>query len=399
MKYIIGGVAFSGNKGASGMLTALRQNISAADKNADIAVMSYYPKSDADLADGMQILDGSPKAVLLRFLPALLCGIARKLHLPKIFWRHGIFKLLSETDYFLDAAGISFVDGREKFTVFNILTILPALCCGCKVIKVSQALGPFKHFSNRMMAKIILPRIDLIIARGKQTAEYLTGLKLNNVQQFSDVAFSMQCTDEDQAAADALLGDICRKKALIGISPSQVVFNLCRKSGKDYCSELEKTVRALAESGNMLVLFPHSARQFSAKTHNNDLPLLKNIAGRIGDLENVLVIDRELDAEVLRMLIGRMDILIASRFHAIVSAMAVGVPAVVIGWSHKYAEVLEPFNLDNFVMPYASFESGKVIAMAEELLRNRSEISSHINQCTADIRQDNQRFFERFKTN
>lgn len=399
MKYIIGGVAFSGNKGASGMLTALMQNIADADKNAEFAVMSYYPKSDAVHAGKVQILDGSPQAVLLRSLPALWGYLARKLHLPEAWWKRGTLKTLAEADYFLDAAGISFVDGREKFTVFNILTILPALQCKCKVIKVAQALGPFNNLTNRIMAKAILPHIETIVARGKQSAGYLAELKLKNVEEFSDVAFSMQCTADDKAQADELLSAIPDNKRIIGISPSVVVFKLCSKAGKDYCAELEKTVRSLAQSGDALVLFPHSARQFSAKTHNNDLPLLKNFARRISDLENVTVIDRELEAGVLRMLISRMDVLVASRFHAIVSAMAAGVPAVVIGWSHKYAEVLEPFALDNFVMPYDRFSSQEVTAMTGELLNDRATVSKRITECAERIRQDNQGFFARFSTN
>lgn len=399
MKYIIGGVAFSGNKGASGMLTALMQNIAQTDKNASFAVMSYYPKSDASHAGNVDIIDGSPKAVLLRFLPSLWAGLARKLHLPEACWKHGTIKTLAEADYFLDAAGISFVDGREKFTVFNILTILPSLLLGGKVIKVAQALGPFKNLSNRLMAKLILPHIESIIARGRRTAEFLAELKLKNVEEFSDVAFSMQCTSEDQAAAAALLDNIPENKTVIGISPSQVVFKLCRKAGKDYCGELEKTVRLLSDAGHVLVIFPHSARQESLKTHNNDLPLLKEFVRQLGDLQNVIVIDRELEAGVLRQLISRMDVLVASRFHAIVSAMAVGVPAVVIGWSHKYAEVLEPFALDEFVMPYDSFVAHQAADMTQKLLDDREAVSRRIKECSDNIRQHNQGFFARFSTN
>ena len=399
MKYAIGGAAFSGNKGASGMLISLMQNIAHYDPDAEFYVLSYYPKSDIPLCGDAILLNGSPKACLIRFPFALWTGFARFLHLPRCFWKHGAIGKIADCDFFLDAAGISFSDGRDKFTIFNILTILPALVTGRRVIKVSQALGPFRKWSNRLLARLFLPRLEMIAARGDKTAEYLKELKLTNVERFSDVTFSLECSADDQKAADELLKEIPSGKTIIGISPSQVVYQLCSEAGKDYLGELETVVRELSRRGLHCVIFPHSARFHTDKRHNNDLPVLREFAARLAGLGNVTVIDRELDARVLRMLIGRMTLLLASRFHAIVSAMAVGVPTVAAGWSHKYAEVLAPFAMDRQVMAYDAFTAEKALAALDELMAHRDEIGKRI-QTTADgIRRDNQRFFERFKTN
>ena len=399
MKYVIGGVAFSGNKGASGMLISLMQNIRHYDPEAEFSVLTYYPGSDANQCGNAALLNGSPQACLIRFPLALWANLARLLHLPRCFWKYGTLGKIADCDFFLDAAGISFSDGREKFTLFNILTIYPALAVGCPVIKVSQALGPFRKRSNRLMARLILPRLKTIVARGDATAAYLKELKLANVERFSDVAFSLECSPDDQKAADELLKEIPPDRTIIGISPSQVVYKLCREAGKDYLGELEKTVRELSRRNIHCVLFPHSARANTVKRHNNDLPVLREFAERLAGLEHLTVIDRELDARVLRMLIGRMTVLLASRFHAIVSAMAVGVPTVVVGWSHKYAEVLAPFAMDRHVMAFDAFTAEKALAAIDEQLTHRDGISAKIRTAADAIRRDNQRFFERFKVN
>lgn len=399
MKYAIGGVAFSGNKGASGMLLSLMQNIRHYDPAAEFFVLTYYPRSDVPLCGDATLLNGSPKACLLRFPFALWAGFARVLHLPRCFWKHGVLGKLADCDFFLDAAGISFSDGRNKFTIFNILTFYPALAVGCPVIKVSQALGPFRKWSNRLLARIFLPRLKTIAARGEKSAQYLNELNLTNVERFSDVAFSLECSADDQKAADELLKEIPAGRTLIGISPSQVVCKLCREADRDYLGELETVVRELSRRGFHCVIFPHSARAHTDKRHNNDLPVLREFAARLAGVGNVTVIDRELDARVLRMLIGRMDVLLASRFHAIVSAMAVGVPTVVAGWSHKYAEVLAPFAMDRQVMAYDAFTAEKALTALDELLAHRDEISKRLRTTADAIRKDNQRFFERFKTN
>ena len=392
MKYCLGGAAFSGNKGASGMLTALIQNIRHNDPDAKFAVLSYYPHADRKEHHGedIEILDGSPLAVVGNFFRLALY----KLHMPC----GRDLRKITECDRFLDAAGITFVDGRVKFTIFNILTFIPALAAGIPVIKVSQAMGPFDGALNRLLAKIFLPRLKTIVARGDRSAQYLQELGLNNVERFSDVAFSLECSEADDRAAAALLPPLEGKK-IIGFSPSRVVFGLCDKAGVDYLGELEKVIRTLAQEGFHCVIFPHSARSNTEKQHNNDLPLLRLLARRLEGAENVTIIDRELSAGVLRRLIARCELLVASRFHAIISAMATGVPATVIGWSHKYAEVLEPFELENFVHPYTEFSADGTLNAVHEIIRSRDELSKKI-QCTADaIKADNQRFFSRFKTN
>ena len=393
MKYCIGGAAFSGNKGASGMLTALMQNIRRYDPEAQFAVLSYYPKTDRQgpHRNDAEIWDGSPRAAVKNFFRAGLY----KLHLPGC----SAIRRIAECDFFLDAAGISFADGREKFTCFNILTFLPALAAGVPVVKVSQALGPFRHPLNRFLARRFLPRMSLIAARGDQTAGHLAELGLRNVERFPDVAFSLECSDEDDRSAAGLLPETSGDGPVIGISPSQVVYGLCRQARVDYLGELAKLVRVLSARGCHCVLFPHSAREGVEKTHNNDLPLLRRFAAGLDASPKITVIDRELDAGVLRRLIARCDLLVASRFHAIISAMATGVPAVVIGWSHKYAEVLSAFQLERFVQTYADFSAERTLELIGGILGSRDELSRNILARAAALREENQRFFARFRTN
>ena len=393
MKYVIGGAAFSGNKGASGMLTAVMQNIRRYDPEARFAVLSYYPETDrkGPHRNDAEIWDGSPRAVLGGFFRAGLF----KLHLPGAGW----IRQVAQCDYFIDIAGISFADGREKFTVFNILTFLPALAAGVPVVKVSQALGPFRNALNRFLARRFLPRMELVAARGGRTAAYLAELGLKNVERCPDAAFALECSEADDAAAAALFPERLPGGRVIGISPSQVVFGLCRKARVDYLGELTQLVRTLAARNCRCVLFPHSAREGTDKTHNNDLPLLRRFAAGLSDLPQVTVIDRELDAGVLRRLIARCDALVASRFHAIISAMAAGVPAVVIGWSHKYAEALEPFRLEKFVQPYGEFSADRALEMLEEILADRETLSRDILARSAALREESQRFFARFSVN
>ncbi len=393
--YFITGTAFTGNKGASGMATALIQNLQGADRN--FIVMSYYPASDANrpLPVACELADGSPAGVVKLFFPSLWALCCRALHLPGALWKHGLLKRLAEPEScVLDASGISFVDGREKFLIFNILTLFPALAAGTRIVKVAQAMGPFEHKLNRLCAKTVLPHLDWVVARGDQTRAFLEELHLRKVriEQFSDIAFSLRCTPEDARAATKILEHAAGRK-IAGISPSQVVWKLCESKGIDYLAVMREVTEALLADGYYCVVFPHSARENTGKTHNNDLILLKRFHAMLPENPSLLKLEAELEAGVLRELIGRFEFLVASRFHAIISAMATGVPAVVIGWSHKYQEVLAPFELAEFVLGYEDLTAAAVLDKVRKAAAERETLSTRITGCSAAIVADNERFF------
>jgi len=148
---IIGGT-FWGNRGAESMLTTtigvIRQNL----PNARFVVFSYYPKKDRSLVkdDRISILSAKPISLLFRhFFPAFFAAFLHKIKvdIPKNKF-FNIAKALSTSDLLLDIGGITFSDGREKFLPFNILTIWPAMILNVPVIKMAQAVGPFKHPIN-----------------------------------------------------------------------------------------------------------------------------------------------------------------------------------------------------------------------------------------------------------
>lgn len=137
MVYVISGVAFTGNKGASGMAEAIIQNLSSYDPDNRFYVYTYCPRQDAkvNLYDNVTILGATPKAVVINFFLALWSTLCIFLKLPGFFYKkHRLTNAILESDYWLDTSGISFVDGREKFLIYNILSIWPALCTSTLVI-------------------------------------------------------------------------------------------------------------------------------------------------------------------------------------------------------------------------------------------------------------------------
>ena len=69
--------------------------------------------------------------------------------------------------------------------------------------------------------------------------------------------------------------------------------------------------------------------------------------------------------------------MLTSRFHAMISALALGVPPVVIGWSHKYAEVLAEFGIERFAVDFAD-PHADIPALVRALLDDRAALSAQI---------------------
>ena len=127
---------------------------------------------------------------------------------------------------------------------------------------------------------------------------------------------------------------------VVGVCPSVVLQKKVDAREGDYAGQMVSFIERLRAAGKKVLLVPHSVRTGTDKTHNNDLPLCTEINARLAPGDDLLFIDRELSSQQLRYLIGRCSLFVASRFHAMVSSLAMAVPTVVIGWSHKYREVL-----------------------------------------------------------
>jgi polysaccharide pyruvyl transferase WcaK-like protein len=281
----------------------------------------------------------------------------------------------------LDQGGITFTDGREKFLLYNVASILPAMFVKTPVFKCAQAIGPFTNPLNRRAARFFLPKVHTIVTRGAKTHEFAEDLGLSNLFAGADYAFSLQLDGTEGAAVsrefDMTFFD---SGTVVGVSPSVVLQKKVDARNGDYIGQTADFIKHLLTSGRKVVLLPHSAREDSTKTHNNDLPLCREIFDRVGVDANLMFIDKELPSQQLRYIIGECDLFVASRFHAMVSALAMAVPTLVIGWSHKYQEVLEMFGAEEWAMPHNEAELGALVARFEQLAEARTEVAESLQQ-------------------
>ncbi|HEX7560906.1 MAG TPA: polysaccharide pyruvyl transferase family protein, partial [Candidatus Humimicrobiaceae bacterium] len=204
---------FDGNKGAAAMLKSIVKNLDAENTNYFFNILTVYPKNDRQQNPFKNVKIISCKAqeiIFIGFPLAILFYLFKWLKpIKKILLKYKILKGFYQADLVVDAGGITFVDSRGFImNAYNFVCMAVPLLLGKRIVKYSQALGPFNNFFNRILAKMVLPKIYKICARGEITKKHLDGLKLSNTLICADGAFSLpDDPDAEKKIRELIKGD------------------------------------------------------------------------------------------------------------------------------------------------------------------------------------------------
>lgn len=390
--------SYSGNKGAAAMLqSSIVQLHKKYGEQLKINLMSVYPGEDKEQLphDFIHIVSCKPEQLLFVAFPlaVLYKGLGWIPGMKALLKKNKIIKAYTETDLVVDEAGISFVDSRGfVMNTYAFVCVAVPMLVGTPVVKYSQAMGTFKNPYNRFLAKWILPKLSLICARGQKTYDNLAEIGITeNVKLCADGAFTMEDSEEWNRKVD----EVCNKDSfynenVIGLSISSVVQKKCNKMNIDYKNTMIQLVDYLNSQGYPVMLIANAARIHSDKPRNNDLMIGDAIYEGTANKDMVRWYHKEMDAEEIRAYIGKCRFLIASRFHAMIGALEKQVPVLLIGWSHKYQEVLDMFHLGQYAIDFSKLdlellkkEFEKFVSKEEEIRKKLEENHSAVMESSA----------------
>lgn len=368
-RYAIMGGSIWGNRGAEAMLMTVIAQVRHFDPEAIFNVYTIYPSKDNALLQDEKIrfFSGEPLAVAItHFFFSIVNYPFRKIGL-KIPLPTPVSSL-RDSDLLLDIGGITFSDGRTVQLLYNVFTVLPAMLMGVPVIKLSQAMGPFKTFLNKKLAKFFLPRCRKVFSRGKLTNDFVTKLLGTeySIEQAADIAFLFDLKDSLSHENEDKVAEIKNQinnwknegETVISIVPSSLVLKRSTKQGTDYPGKLLNLVLSIKDKPFRFVFLPNGTRAGSESLMNNDIIAINAIREKFqqelspDDFKRISWVDFDLNTRGVREIIGACDGLIASRFHSMVAGLSLCVPTMVIGWSHKYRETLAEFDMQNYAIDY-----------------------------------------------
>lgn len=391
------GAALSANKGAAAMVETVFDRLPEVVGETHFSLLTTYPEQDAQkiMRDNVDVVGLEPWRLALFEIPvAVLAFLVRSCRLPLGWVRTRASRQILKSDIVVDVAGISFADGRGiPIVIYNTLMTGLPLLLGVPTVKAAQALGPFRTFPNNVLARLVLKRVRRVCARGAQTREHLDTIGLTNVVDVSDLAFSL---DEAEMLPDAVSNTIAHVQSeFLVVMPSSVVKGIFEKSGEDYVAAMARLIRDIrVRTGKAVVLAPHSYRVGHGEGRMNDGPVCRLVKEALSDDDSVVLVDADLTAGELRHLVALCCVLVTSRFHAMISGLATATPTVVVGWSHKYKEVLEEFALVDYGFDSAQLSEPQILVDTIcDALEKRDEISQQIKQHLPSVRKKSMRNF------
>lgn len=371
----------TGNHGAEAMLLAAVGRLRERVPDASFNVFSYYPGADRAMVSdpSVRVFSLTTLALVFRLVPlSALLALLRKLGLGfAAFLLPADVRALAASRVQVDLAGVSFVEGRERLLLFDTLSLLPAFLLGVPVVKASQAMGPFTTHLNADLARMFLGRCEAVYARGARTHAFVGSLLGESaaVRRAHDVAFLLELRDsltgpEAPGMAHLLETITLRRagrRAVVGVCPSSL---LAVRHPRTYVRLVAALITELVAKGDLVVLYPNATRvRFDAGPRNNDLHTISQVLDAVhADARaGVVSVEEDVHAVDLLRVVQTLDMAVVSRFHAMVCALSLGKPTVVVGWSHKYREVMEDFGLQEHALDAAEADLALVLRSVDAL--------------------------------
>ncbi|HWB01666.1 MAG TPA: polysaccharide pyruvyl transferase family protein [Verrucomicrobiales bacterium] len=336
-------------------------------------------------------------AVLYRlvFFKKLRAGIARSTP-----WIGAI----AESEFVGDIrGGDSFSDiyGLKGY-ILGSLAVWTVILVKGSVVLFPQTYGPYKSRTSKWIAKYILKRASVIIARDLQSqavAQQLVG-KAKKVLLCPDVAFSMESIRPETVEVDPpLAGEM--PPGVIGMNINGLMYNGGHTRNNmfglkmDYASFLRELVIALlAEHQGELWLVPHTfgpdgsveSDQEASRRLRDSLP--EALQSRIR------LVCREYDQHEIKGVIGMFDFFIGARMHSCIAALSQGIPCIGIAYSRKFAGVFESVGMKDWVVDGRESDSATAIERILALYKERDSVRHPLAGRAADAKKRLETVFE-----
>jgi colanic acid/amylovoran biosynthesis protein len=232
---------------------------------------------------------------------------------------------------------------------------------GCRLAKLAgnrfvfmpQTWGPFENRWVRLLTRLALRHADLIYARERKSAAYLVQAGCapsHRVLLSPDIAFQFHANPPEagrKVLAKAGVTDF--SKPLVALTPNMRIFERVPGQGTDnaYLSALVQSVQwFLDNTPCQIVLIAHEA----VYRGPNDPHLCAMLLDQIRDRRRAVMLPATESAADVKAVIGLSAFLVASRYHSLIAALSMRVPTAVIGWAHKYDELMHEIKLQEWVV-------------------------------------------------
>lgn len=289
---------------------------------------------------------------------------------------------IREADLVVDAWGIAFTDRLYPLSIkgamVNKRIIRTAALFGIPAVHYTASYGPMTGRWVRRTARQVLDGCcSLVYCREEQSRQNLLdcGVPAHKLLVVPDTGFLMP-------AKPVLLPELEPTRPCLGISVSHQIIQ--QWSASTPYLEMIATLcdRAVSQWKVQVLLIPNEL----SNTGYDDVAVARDVLGRVRDKRAVHLFSPEMHtAPEQKGAIAQCDLFVASRYHSIVAAMSQAVPTVVIGWHHKYKELLEQFGQEAVCLSSETCDFQQLWARCEHLWHRRLPVRESIRASVPDV--------------
>ena len=258
---------------------------------------------------------------------------------------------------------------------------------GKPVVFLPQAWGPFTNRLIRQQSAAAINLSDFAYARDKRSYQYMSELEGVNRQKIGlspDIAYQFEGASEAHAMSVLKKNGLTSTvKNMVGIMPNMQVYIRTEGEGREnkYVKLLIDLAKYFLKQKKLsIVLIPHQVLPVQNPEMPDDRFLCDLIKISLDNVSDVVILKDYYAAEILKAVIGKMDLIIGSRYHGIIAALSQMIPTLVLGWSHKYFELLRDVGLEQYITDYKNLNKDDLLALSENAWLNRKELRQTLEQ-------------------
>lgn len=232
-------------------------------------------------------------------------------------------------------AGDSFTDiyGPKRLAIMAYARVV-ARQAGVPVIFAPQTIGPFSTFWGRLVARRSLKTAQVVMARDSVSMKFSAEMGRPVDCLATDVAFALP---RPAATIEPKTDVVLNVSGLLWHSDAHLPHDKYRLVTRD-------VIDRLLADGRKVTLMAHVLDNDSA---DNDVNVMHELCAQY---EGRIDVFTPADLEDVRQFIAGCNIVIGARMHACLNALSLGIPAIPLAYSRKFAPLLEdigwPYTID-----------------------------------------------------
>lgn len=246
--------------------------------------------------------------------------------------------------------------------------ILTAKFLGKPVIMFPNSIGCFRTRLGFLLARLALTHCDLILVREPKSIRTIDSLGIRVPKILT--------ADTTLLLNPATKTSLETQHPVIGVSIGVYSYSLPSKGIDEFIEANSKALDEAVEKYNFNVVFlPHHVSGF----RNDDLEISEMVLKRMRNKNRARIINAS-SVEEFKSFLSKMDIVLTSKMHPAVLALASYVPVVCIAYDDKQMGFFEQIEMLDCVLPIYNTSSENLFSKISSVWKLRNEIKTKLEK-------------------